>query len=967
MLSQRNKTKIHTHTATIPFETNFSVFIQNIQSLKNKIHILESFLQENQHQAICLTETWIKPEHKDLMIFPGYTLAASYCRSEHKGGGASILLKEGLQFKERPDIADLSIDGAVECCGVEIKPDILLVAMYRPDRHADTFFDQLDKLLCKLKSKSNKHIIIAGDFNLNKFHNSPNYQRLINTMLELNLHQIIDVPTRETSNTATCIDFIFSNYRNFNVYVEDQGLSDHKSLQYIFKQNIDLLQNVYTVKRHFSKNNIDKFKSTLNEIKWNNVLNQYNDVNANYNIFHYHINSLLNKFFPQKPLKLKQTKCKPWLTKGLKKSCNHKRLLKTLINQKNDKVLKTHFKSYSKTLHKCINKSKKINYVHEMTKSLTKTKTMWHVIKNVTGKNLRKQHKNIELKSQNTVIKCPHSIANSFNEYFSSVSRSLPNNAEAGEPRGRPNPTPSVNSIFLQSVTEQEVHKIIQNLPSKYTCGIDEIPSLLVKICNDELTPPITLLINQSFDKSCFPDKLKIAAIKPILKKGGKPQNVTDYRPIALLPTISKIYEKCMANRVCRFLEKYHYLHENQFGFRKNRSTTLAVYNYIQATLECLRNKNYAIGLLLDLSKAYDRVSHPILLTKLYEIGVRGSAYDWFKSYLQNRQQYVEIDYLDKDSGQLQKQRSNWQTLNSSIPQGSVLGCILFLIYINDLPKITNHKCILFADDISLLFHHPNNSNNYSHIKETFTNISKWLHDHNLLLNTNKTHAIQFRPYQKRPADLSPLLQDLKIKEVTEFTLLGLTVDTHLDWKKHIDRIKSKVSSFIYALYILKSNTNTECALSAYHAYTQSWLRYGIILWGHSTDAHNIFIAQKKCVRILVNILQTQTCKPHFINLQILTLPSLYILEIGTFVRNNLHLYKFNQSARRRDKLIAPEPILDIYKKGPYYRSINIYNKLPSNIRNLENNNSFISKLKTFLIKKAYYSVSEFLQDDDLL
>lgn len=595
-----------------------------------------------------------------------------------------------------------------------------------------------------------------------------------------------------------------------------------------------------------------------------------------------------------------------------------------------------------------------------MKKSDNKTKTMWQVIKHITGKNNQKQHKNIEIDFNNIKIQCPQSIANIFNDYFISVGKPL---HDVSEPRGRPAINPSLNSIFLQPVTEREVNTIIKNLPNKYTSGIDEIPPILLKMCCDELTSPMTLLLNQSFDECCFPDKLKIAVIKPILKKGGKRHNYTHYRPIALLPTFSKVYERCMADRIYSFLEKYHLLDENQFAFRKNCSTTLAVFNYIQNALECLKKKHYAVGLLLDMSKAYDRVSHPILLSKLHEIGIRGKAHSWMKSYLKDRQQIVQIDHLPENSTQLQKLQSEYQTINSSIPQGSVLGCILFLIYINDLPKITNHTCILFADDISLLFDYPPNCNSSSTIKETFNKVFEWMRDHNLELNANKTKAIQFRPHQKQPTDLSQLLHDLNISEVTDFKLLGLIIDSHLDWKNHIATIKSKLSSFLYALTILKSNTHVECALSAYTAYAQSWLRYGILLWGHSSNAHEVFIAQKKCVRILANIPQTDSCKPHFINLQLLTLPCLYILEVATFVKKNIHLYKFHTSARRRNKLVLPEPILDIYKKGPYYRSIQIYNALPDFIKNLNNISLFGSKLKSHLVNKCYYSVIEYIED----
>lgn len=421
-----------------------------------------------------------------------------------------------------------------------------------------------------------------------------------------------------------------------------------------------------------------------------------------------------------------------------------------------------------------------------------------------------------------------------------------------------------------------------------------------------------------------------------------------------------------MSNRIYSFLEKFKLLDDNQYAFRKKHSTSLAVYHYIQTIVDYLRNKKHAVGLLLDMSKAYDRVSHSILLQKLSAIGIRGKALNWMRSYLTSRQQYVEIEHVNKKSGKSKYIQSSIQHIESSIPQGSVLGCVLFLIYINDLPKTTTHKIVMFADDVSLLFQCPKDDLRYTHIEETFNSIAHWLRDHNLTINNDKTKIIQFRPRQKQPLNLSTISKNLNIQEVTDCTLLGLTLDCHLNWKPQVEKIINKLSRFVYALSMLKINTGIECALAAYHSQAVAWLRYGLPLWGHSTDIHHAFIMQKKCIRILANIHQPQSCRPHFKNLKLLTLPSLYILENAIFVRKNLHLFTFNQNARRRHNLELPEPKLEIYKNGPYYRAIKIYNKIPTHIKTVPKDTSFIHTLKSKLIEKCYYSIAEYMEDNSL-
>lgn len=529
---------------------------------------------------------------------------------------------------------------------------------------------------------------------------------------------------------------------------------------------------------------------------------------------------------------------------------------------------------------------------------------------------------------------------------------------------------PVLNSIFLSPVTEKETYDIIRNLENKRSYGIDEIPMTLVKTCINQLTSPLTFLINQSFNEGICPDKIKIAKIRPIYKKSGSQLDTCNYRPIALLPTFSKIFEKTICNRIYSFLEKYNILNENQYGFRKERSTTLAVYNYIQYILEFMQKKKYAVGLLLDMTKAYDKVSHKILLDKLYNSGIRGNAHKWFKTYLHNRTQYVEIQHYNETTHEINTVQSDIRVSNWSIPQGSVLGCTLFLLYINELPKALSPACkiVMFADDVSLLTECSDTDECKLQITENMQNTRNWLKEHNLEINMKKTKIIQFRPYQKVPLALNGLSNEIGIEEVSEFKLLGFTIDTYLNWKQHVQSVRSKLSRFVYALSILKANTNYETALSAYYAFAYSWLRYGVVLWGQSPDVGDLFISQKKCIRVLVNIGQRDSCRPYFINKKILTLPSIYIMETALFVRKNFSLFKTFESSkiqrntRKKKKLIVPYyKLKTLAQISPFYRSAVIYNNLPNFITDEIKEETFKRNLKEWLIQKCYYSVKDFL------
>lgn len=476
--------------------------------------------------------------------------------------------------------------------------------------------------------------------------------------------------------------------------------------------------------------------------------------------------------------------------------------------------------------------------------------------------------------------------------------------------------------------------------------------------------------MNQSFNEGTVPHSLKISKIKPIHKKDAT-DSPAQYRPIALLPTFAKIFETAVSNKLYSFCEKFNIFSENQNGFRKNRSTSLALYKYINEILNIINNKNYAIGILLDMSKAYDRVSHKILLAKLHDIGVRGLAHKWFQSYLSDREQYVQIDFHDPQTRWIKNIKSDKAHLTGSIPQGSVLGSLLFIIYINDLPKIINEHCVLFADDISIVFPVTNENKLNSTLSAILNKVNNWLKYHNLKLNIDKTKIMQYHPQQKRSLSINFIYNNIALECVDTSTLLGLDIDSNIKWKAHIQKICSKLASFTYALLELKKVTDLKTAMSAYYAFADSRLRYGVTLWGNSGSANELFVCQKKCVRILANIKSTDSCRPHFKKLNILTLPSIYILEMSKFIRKHNHLFPNEQPPtdtrplRPRHKIPVPLSKLQMHSSGPFIMCLKIYNKVPLIIRNEINIDKFMKSLRKYLIQKSFYTLQEFLENRD--
>lgn len=365
-----------------------------------------------------------------------------------------------------------------------------------------------------------------------------------------------------------------------------------------------------------------------------------------------------------------------------------------------------------------------------------------------------------------------------------------------------------------------------------------------------------------------------------------------------------------------------------------------------------------------DMSKAFDFVSHEKLLSKCDKYGLRGNAQKWLQSYLYNRSQYVKINHINKKKEEVSSKSKT--ALNTvGVPQGTILGPLLFIIYINDLPCVTKHQCNLFADDISVVIPKESNSNYNDDINNTINNISEWLKANNLKINVNKTKYIRF--YNRKPKNnkLTLLINNESIMECDETEFLGIVIDSQCSWKKHINKVCTKINRFVYALWRLKTQINQKAALTAYHGYVASNLKFGLLIWGNSTDLNKAFISQKQCIRAICDVPPLTSCKQLFPKLNLLTLPSLYILECCTFVKNHPYLFiqaddHSNRSVRHRGKLILPKMRTHQYNKNCYPSCIIIYNKLPHSLTEL-NINIFKRKLFNWLKIKCFYSVKEYL------
>ena len=423
-------------------------------------------------------------------------------------------------------------------------------------------------------------------------------------------------------------------------------------------------------------------------------------------------------------------------------------------------------------------------------------------------------------------------IANGFNAFFSNIGKNL---AEK---------IPTTNENFEQflsnrnetsfnfsKISEMDILKICKILKPKSSAGSDCISTKLLKEIAPLILTPLHHLINLSLETGFVPKQFKIAKVVPIFKSGDK-HDYNNYRPISLLSSFSKLMEKVVARQLVGFLNYHNLLYKHQYGFRANHNCSQPVLHFTEKVYNALNQKPslQTLAIFIDLKKAFDTVDHDILLKKMDHYGIRGISNKWFENYLKDREQFVSVHGIDSDT----------QKIVCGVPQGSILGPLLFLLFINDLPNATEFFTLLFADDTTFQISGHDMNFLFQNANMELKKASTWFETNKLTLNVDKT---KFMLFSDRDIDLVSLGHKLEIGNQTieqigkkckekYFKFVGHVLDDKFSWEGHVKHICKKLASANFAINSTKHFMPLQIRKTLYHTIFESHINFGILLWG---------------------------------------------------------------------------------------------------------------------------------------
>lgn len=945
-----------------PNTPSLKILTQNIRSINKNFPNFEVLLARMDFSCdiYLLTETW-NSKVCNYPILKNYE--THYTKRNHnQNDGVVAYTKQGINCS----VEEYYLNDA-SCLIIKIDETTVVIGVYRSpsQKNLHNFFTSLDTLLDSVKTFEN--IILMGDVNIdikpnNEDRDSHVYLDMLASHGLLAGHQY---PTR----LDTCLDHAMTKSKLPAVtIVLASPLTDHSGVLSLIDTNNKSVPKTPIIKTTTKIN----YGDIVEELKNTNFDHILNSIDPNWCAEQ--LISVLNSSIQSNTLKAsthRRTQClKPWITPGLVRCIrNRDRMHLKCKREPNNEIIKITYKRYKNFCNDLLKRLKRTYEKNLLEKYVKNPKMKWKIIDTITSRN----NKNTPSDDLLKIAKTPEAALEAVNDYFSSIASDLAKtildkNFHFNSNINEVQPSP-VNSMVMIETSEQEIESVLMNLKTDSAVGWDGIPTKLLKLAKDSVVPVITHIANLCVVSGIFPKTFKKAIIHPIYKSGNR-ECVKNYRPISVLPALSKIIEKIMNKRLLSFLEKESILSNNQFGFRSGRSTAQAVSGLVETVATHIDSKRKCIGVFLDLAKAFDTVSIPKLLHKMENIGIRGTALKLFSDYLHDRTQRVTLNGMS----------SRDCRVSFGVPQGSVLGPTLFLIYINTLCGLNLKKCDIFAfaDDTALIFHGKTWGEARKNTELGLKVIFQWLNENLLTLNVAKTKYLLFsNTVRTLPSTFHLQLHDGLcsfecmesmncgcdfLERVETIKYLGVLIDEKINWCPQINQLTERTRKLMYIFKKLRHIADSALTKTVYLALCQSIISYCITSWGGACKTYLL-----KVERAQRSLLKVMTFKPYrhptaklYEDCDVLTVRQLFVQELILVQHQKLPFNSSLTQSRRQDRVCPTRQYKTFFiNKFQCYLGPMLYNKINKVLNIYSLNRYNCKKVLTPWLKNQNYEETE--------
>jgi hypothetical protein len=929
----------------------------NARSVRNKLNDFEILEKKHKPDILILCETWLYSSEVQYYNIPGYCGIFNCRDSNTRGGGTAIYIKDDIQYSVlyKNNKCNMLIVEVVICENIRQK----ICTFYRSPNldPLDEFFNSFDEFLSKYKG-----MIVVGDANidlLEKNNTTFKYKTTISTNNFRIINKLdVDHATRITDSSSTLIDHVLDNKTNNKHEIEliDWPGFDHKLIKICITNTPKKKQCMYS--KEFKKIN-------------QNILKQY--VSDNIEIVENNGN-LCNLIDVVKKAKETATFTvknririnNDWLTPNILRLIEKRSKLYKIYKGKDSTELdKIKYKKCKNAVTSEVKKSKKMYIENKINKSNGDSGKIWKVINSVIhNANTGKNKDRIEvLNTADGTSSDPVKIANIMNVYFQSIGRKLydkivNDGGDVNVSNDEPVDSAPMNSLFISPTNVGEMTNIIKALKLTYSAGLDGITSMDLKILVEIIAKELTISINNIiFEKGEFPQCLKTALITPVHKNGPR-NECGNYRPISILSSFSKVIEKLLYIRMVKFIEGNSGFDKYQYGFQKGSGTTSAMVDALDHINNELDKGNYVVAISIDLSKAFDTVEHKNLMVSLQRIGIRGNACKLIESYLCDR------TAITKNGDKM----SQTCKVDIGVPQGSILGPLLYLLYIDDM-KYQNlkGKYFIYADDTLLLYSGRNIEELETEINNDLKIYVTWLKKKFLTINENKTNYIVFKQKNKMNVQLDLYVNSTAINRTDNIKYLGLVIDEGLSWNLHVEGKINKISPLVG---VMRRSEVFERKVKhiVYHTFIMPHVSYGLLVW--SQCAAQVRSAMQRVMNKALKHIHGLKRNTSTVELYQMTnelnLEQKIILEKAKYIHKiingetktniKLQLNKdiHSYGTRAASQLRNANPRTNRNRDGFLYSAIDIHNRVPDDIKRLTNGKCFGKQMKRVLLTNEF-------------